>query len=209
MDSIELNEVVNKLSDMHGDIYGKPFLHKVFLEEVKPVLDTEFKDKKLIKISMKGVKTMSVSAIIGFFLTDMNGYCKQRENISVLVTEISPESEKELFASFKASILLGSDIEKERKDSKKNAVGEEEIIPYLMVECKGKITVLGFGEQEEQNKLFQYMHESRKRITSRDLIDLEPKLSIASASNRLARLYEKRLVYREEAVPKQYEYYTI
>ena len=195
--TIELDKLVEKKNVMAGELYSRDKIHQVFEEEIKPLL-ASLKDSSVVCVDMTGIKSMTVSVIIKLFLQDIKGFCKNFENVVVVVTNIEKEAYQELMYDFEAAILLAEKVAKNDKDT----------IPYLLIEHEGKMRILGFEFNEEQNRLFQYLNNSGQKITSAELAEKE-NISLSTASNRLIRLYEKGLICREMVGVRQYQYYSI
>ena len=198
MKKIALGEILTKYYE-HGEIFNRESVHELYEQQIRRLLEEECKDEKFIAVSLKGIKSMTVSVIISLFLSDFYQFCQQHENLIYVITDFSsdPIISQEMIMEFEAATVIAKGMIKEGRA----------IATSLLVDIDG-IQVIGFEEREEQYKLFQYLYESKERITSGRLAERE-EISNQSASNRLSRLYEKRLIYRDEIAPKQYEYYSI
>ena len=200
MIEFELN-LYDKLKKYYddGEILNREMVHKAYKDDIEPYLLMHVNDKAILKISIKGIKSLTVSTVITLFLQDIYNFCLNYENLLFVVTDVHPEYEKELIMEFKAATNIAKQMNKEFGNN---------LSTCILVEIDNSIKVIGFEEREEQCKLFTYLYNTKIHITSGSLADKE-KVSNQSASNRLSRLYEKRVLFREEVALKQYEYYSI
>lgn len=83
--------------------------------------------------------------------------------------------------------------------------------PYLLCEYNKRMEVLGFSEGEKQKKLLTNIIENKKRYTA-SLLAAEEHISNTAAANRLTRLFDRNLLFRQpkvDCIPEIYEYFYI
>lgn len=198
MEQIVLHDFVKDVYGDSCDIFNKIQIRKIFEDKIEPVLISDYSNKKILPVSLKGIQSMSASVIVELFLKKFYQFCLKYENMIYYITGFETEFKEELIESFEV-VVSGAKV---------LAKKEENLSSWIIIENDG-MEILGFGENEEQYKLLKYLYNSKSRITSRKLMEMDPKLTSQSATNRLSRLYAKRLIYREQIAPKQYEYYGL
>lgn len=198
MIKIKLDEVLNECGYVGRDISNRDKIHQIYLQYIEPLLIKGEKNEKMIFIDLSGIKSMTVSTVIGLFLKDLYSFCLHRENLIVLLGNIDKHQKEELLLEFRAATTIAKKFQNEG----------DIVNTCLLVEDENVISVIGFKDTEAQSELFYWLHENKIRITSAYLAEKEG-ISLASASNRLIRLYEKRIIYRDEISANQFEYYAI
>ncbi len=197
MRDINLYDILSQNGYERGEISNRDKIHSVFENCIKPRLNRIAKDEKLIVFSLAGIKSMTVSVVIKLFLMDLYQYCFQRENLIVMVSDMDEPYKPEIMMEFHGAIKIAKELKSEG----------ELVNVCLLVRDKEQVSVVGFKDGEAQSELFYRLYHEKARLTSSDLVEKD-NISIASASNRLARLYEKRIIYRDEISLNQYEYYA-
>lgn len=198
MIKIKLDEVLCECGYEGRDISNRNKLHQIYLQYIEPLLIKREKNEKVIFIDLAGIKSMTVSTVIGLFLKDLYSFCLHRENLVVLLGNIDKQQKEELLLEFWAATTIAKKIQKEG----------EIVNTCLLVQDENSISVVGFKDNEAQSELFYWLCKNKIKITSAYLAEKEG-ISLASASNRLIRLYEKRIIYRDEISANQFEYYAI
>lgn len=198
MIKIKLEEVLCKCGYEGRDISNRNKLHQIYLQHIEPLLIKKEKNEKVIFVDLAGIQSMTVSTIIGLFLKDLYSFCLRRENLVVLLGNIDRQQREEILLEFWAATTIAKKIQNEG----------ELVNTCLLVQDENGISVVGFKDNEAQSELFHWLCKTKMKITSAYLAEKEG-ISLASASNRLIRLYEKRIIYREEISTNQFEYYAI
>lgn len=83
--------------------------------------------------------------------------------------------------------------------------------PYLLCKFNGQLEILGFADGEKQKELLQDMINNKARYTA-ILLGTKEDITNTAASNRLTRLFDKNLVFRQiisEDFPERYEYFYV
>lgn len=221
---IKLIDEVKQVSGVDAEfLANRNDAQRVFQSVIKEKLSCYSEVNRKVVVDCQGITTASSSFIDELFFVEIFSLNYHYGNSILLLENLKGE----LYFNFHMAVEGKKGlIEKAKKEKKyfltkpmyeeyKMNHPEEDLSavqigsPYLLCEYSGNLGVLGFAEGEKQKILLDDMITNGKRYTTGTLAR-EDDISNTAAANRLSRLYEKNLVFRQVipgSVPETYEYF--
>lgn len=220
---IKLAEEVGKMPDLPVDhlavrARAKELYKKYIADEMTGCKDTVRK----VFLNCQGILSSSSSFIDELIFINIFEQNFEHGNSVLVLTKLSDEFYFDVRMAVEGKKKLIEDAKKKEgyfltRKSAKQGLLEQNMdgavvqvgSPYLLCEYQGKIEVLGFNEGEKQKTLLERIVQKGERLTASQLADQED-ISRTAANNRLNRLYEKNLVFREavtDDTAEKYEYF--
>lgn len=210
MEIILKNEYKKLDSELDGKVlFGRSNARKLYDQLIKKMLDNCNENPRKVIINCNGISAASSSFIDElFFICIFFANCQHGNSILVL-NNLSDE----LYFNIQFAVQGKKGLIEQAK--KRNAYSSFSVLmtekgespyyeevcfqmgsPYLICEKDGKTIPLGFSAGEKQQELIERLITTGEKITASQLAE-EEAISITAANNRLSRLFEKNLLFRE------------
>ena len=218
---INLMEIIRQISNAdYWYLAGRDKAQQIFSLALEEKLSDNTEVNRRVIVDCKDIPLATSSFIDElFFIHIFDSNCRHGNSILILKNvsdelyfnlKMAVEGKKGLIeeAKKKNKFFLNIEDLKKYKESHSNVSSCQVGSPYLLCERNGGLEILGFSEGEKQKVLLENIIQGARYTTS--LLALKENISNTAAANRLTRLYEKNLVFRQikpESVPEIYEYF--